>query len=166
MIYYKDQNYYLELAIVDKTGNFLTGQVVTYTIYKSSNNTLVESGSLTEIGVSGVYKKLVLFTEAIQYRVEYVTPNKFDNVIESFIISENSLDSLDDKIKEILGLSQSNYRLTNTVYDRAMNLINGTIKIYPTAIDVDNDTNAIAEYEIFATYNKKNQMTDYKVKKI
>jgi len=125
MIYYKDKNYYLELAIIDKSGNFLTGQTVTYTIYKSSDNTLVETGSLTEIGVSGVYKKLVVFTEAIQYRVEYVTPNKFDNVIESFIISENSLDSLDDKIKEILGLSQSNYRLTNTVYDKAMNLING-----------------------------------------
>ncbi len=72
---------------------------------------------------------------------------------------------LSDKIDRILGLCQENYRLINPIYDKRLNLIGGTIKIYPTAVDCENDTNATAEYGITATFNRQNHMTSYKVKK-
>jgi hypothetical protein len=40
------------------------------------------------------------------------------------------------------------------------------IKIYPTAIDCDADTNETAEYHISATFDNQAKMTGYKVKKI
>jgi len=73
---------------------------------------------------------------------------------------------LSNKVDRILGLCQENYRLFNPVYDKRMNLIAGTIKIYPTANNCDNDTNELAEYRITAIFDNKSRMTSYKVKKI
>ncbi len=78
----------------------------------------------------------------------------------------SNLIGVEDNITRILGLSQSNYRILNPTYDNKNNLLGGTIKIYPTATDVDNDTNAIESYQIQAEYNNKSRMTGYKVTKI
>lgn len=58
-----------------------------------------------------------------------------------------------DKIKYILGLTQQNYRIFSPIYDGNHNLISAIIKIYPTAIDTNNDTNVIREYSMVATFN-------------
>ncbi len=68
-------------------------------------------------------------------------------------------------IKRLLGLNQENYRLFNPVYDSDGYLLSVTTKIYQTAADCDNDTNAIAEYTMQATYLNK-QLNTYKVIKV
>jgi len=161
MIYYQNTQYYLESSATDTRGNFISGLTINYTVYKSSDDSLVDSGIMTEIGTTGIYKAPIIFTEAIQYRVIYITPLRYENIIETIIVTE-----IGEQLKRILGLSQENYRIFNPQYDRHNNLIAGTIKTYSNANDVDTDTNPIAEYEITANFNlRTNLMTSYKVKK-
>lgn len=130
--------------------------------------------------VSGIYIDEV---EDGLYRISF-TPNKLGNW--SLIIYNSTyfpygkgqnyrcVDSLggitpetDEIIRRILGLSQENYRIINPQYDTRSNLIGGIIKIYPTAADVETDTNSIASYEIIAEFKAQNHlMSSYKVKKL
>lgn len=163
MLVYKNEAHKLELSLTDTLGNFVSGKTIIYSVYKSSDNSLYDSGTMTEIGTSGIYQASVTFTEIGQYRIEYITPSKFENIIDTFYVREEL--ATQELVKRILGLSQENYRIINPVYDTKRNLIAGTIKIYPTASDVDADTNAIAQYQINAQY-KDLIMLNYKVKKV
>ena len=69
-----------------------------------------------------------------------------------------------DKIKNILGLSQENFKMYNQTYDTSGNMLSGKVKIYPTKTDLNADTNVIAEYTITATWTDGN-CTSYKVVK-
>jgi len=73
---------------------------------------------------------------------------------------------IEDMIRRTLGLSQENLRTFDEQYDGRLNLIGTRVKIYPSATDVDNDTNAIAEYQMTATWDKKRRLTGYKYKRI
>lgn len=73
------------------------------------------------------------------------------------------INDLEPKIKNILGLSQQNYRISSPIYDANNNLISCTIKIYPTNTDTDNDTNVINTYTLTATYNANSELLTYKV---
>lgn len=221
MILFKDENYKLDLGVIDRRGDFKSGLTVTYELRKSSDNSLVTLGTMTEVGSSGVYQTSSLSINSLgKYRIEYVTPNKYENIIIDILvinpieskediadqvwnepiadhlggdkagqhledanatadpsavadavwdelISEHSnVGSFAELIKRIAGLCQENYRIFNPTYNNRGELTAGTIKIYPSASDVDADTNAIAQYSISATYNSQNKMTSYKVKKL
>ena len=71
--------------------------------------------------------------------------------------------AVETKIIKILGLSQSNYKFTNQVYDNNGSLTSGKISLYPTKVDADAETNAITSYTITATYNDSDALNDYKV---
>jgi len=75
------------------------------------------------------------------------------------------VDALFDDVQLILGLVQHNFRIVSPVYDSNHLLTSATIKIYPTASDVTNDTNEIASYSMTAVYNASGEMTSYKVVK-
>lgn len=160
MITFKNTLIYLDIAVISNNGNFVPGLTVTYKIYKSSDNSVIASGTMVEVGATGTYQTSYTFSENGQYRAEYTSPTPYENAIETIFVNE-----IDKQIERILGLSQENYRIFNPQYDRYTNLIQGTIKIYPTATDCDDDTNPTAVYEITAQYNKS-AMTGYKVKKI
>jgi len=68
-------------------------------------------------------------------------------------------------LDRLLGLLQENFRITNPVFDANNNMTSCTLKIYPTATDCENDTNAIATYTVTATYSGNN-LASYKVKKV
>lgn len=70
----------------------------------------------------------------------------------------------EDGFNRILGMMQENYRLFDIVYFSGQ-LQSATIRIYPTAADVDANTNHIAEYLVSATYIN-GDLSDYKVRKI
>jgi hypothetical protein len=72
--------------------------------------------------------------------------------------------------RTMLGLQQHNFRLKDQVYQQ-VNLGNnnfkwvltsGTIRVYESASDADNDTNHFAEYSIVATYDSNGNCTSYK----
>jgi hypothetical protein len=69
-----------------------------------------------------------------------------------------------DKIKYVLGLNQENYRVTSFTYDGEL-LTTATIKIYSTKNDCIADTNALAIYNMVATYNVSGKSTGYRVTK-
>jgi hypothetical protein len=79
-------------------------------------------------------------------------------------IDNNILDmSLD--IKHILGLGQSNYRLSNHIYDQEGRLLSVTIKIFYNSIDCNNNINEFASYIMNASYDSNGLLIDYKVVK-
>lgn len=162
----QNEPYYLEAMVTDVNGYGVTGLTVSYTIYKSSTNTIIESGTMNDIG-GGVYQKQITLADLGQYRVLYNTPHRYaDSIVTLLVVEEitDDLSGITNKLNRILGLCQENYRIFNPKYDRSNNLTEGTIKIYPTAIDCENDTNVLAEYEIIAQYDKI-RMTGYKVKR-
>ena len=71
--------------------------------------------------------------------------------------------AVETKIIKILGLTQSNFRFTDQVYDSNESMTSGTITLYPTALDTTNQTNAITSYSIVAVFSASDLLTDYKV---
>ena len=156
----KDTTYPLELFIIDKDGEPITGLSNSYTIYDSSDDSVVVSGSLTDQGL-GVYTATYVFTVSGQYRIIYNTPSGYSDEIESIIVEESHLDLL----KRILGLSQENYRIFDSVYNANHLLTSATVKTYATASDCNNDLSPIATYSMITEYNVDSEMTAYRMVK-
>lgn len=161
--------YILEVTPIDCDGNNATGLTITYEVRRSTDDVLIFSGSLTE-ETSGAYTASLTFTEENQYRVFYSTPSDYENGCEKILTEEadftsikDILDNILDKLCRVLGLSQSNYRLTDHVYSPDGCLLSANIHIYPTATDLENDTNKIQEYAMTAVYDTNGLLIDYKV---
>lgn len=88
-----------------------------------------------------------------------------DAVWDELVSGHTTTGSFAELIKKIAGLCKENYRIISPSYDTSDNMTSATIKIYPSASDVDADTNVIATYNVTATYDGQNRMTGYKVKK-
>jgi len=161
----KGQTYKLELALIDIRGDFVSGKPVSYKVYKSSDNTLITSGSMTEVGTSGIYQVSVTLNEVGQYRVEYITPTKYENVIEEIFVVEADLSEIHTLVKRILGLSQENFRIFNPQYNAKNELTSGKIRIYNSAADCNADISPIAEYQITTVYEAGKRVSGYRVTK-
>jgi hypothetical protein len=158
--------YYLELFITDIQGDPVSGLSITYTISDSSDDSVIESGSLTEVG-GGIYKKAKTWNNVGQFRVVYTTPINYSDEIETILIKEEA--ESDAVLHRILGLSQENYRIFNPAYIKKNGqqcMTSATIKTYSTALDCTNDTNKLAEYQITATFDAEARMSSYKVIKV
>jgi hypothetical protein len=158
----KDTIYNLIIFITDNLGNGKTGLSVTYKIYKSSDNSLITTSSLIDSG-NGIYKGTYTFINIDHYYIVYETPNGYTDEIEAInvildLAKENTL-------LRVLGLSDENKRITNTVHDNYGNITGATIKIYPTATDFENDTNTLATYIYSATYNSSHLMVTMGIKR-
>lgn len=163
-----------DFHVLDENNNPVTGLTIgdlTVELYNpdgdevanTSGGTLVE---IDEVG-NGFYK--ISFTPTtlgnwvlVVYHSTHFPYGKGENYnCLELIAGQNTK----DLIERILGLSQENYRVFNQRYDNKHNMVEAIIKIYPSANDCDNDTNAIAEYQMQSTWNKKNELTGYKVTK-
>lgn len=69
------------------------------------------------------------------------------------------------KLSEALGLSQSNFKMTNQTYTVSGSLSTCIIKTYPTAIDLNLNTNVLATYNVNATYDSSGLLNSYSVTK-
>lgn len=76
-----------------------------------------------------------------------------------------NLSTLETLVKRILGLNQENFKLYDCVYSEG-HMISGKIKIYPSATDLQNDTNMLANYQITVEYNPESTVNKYEVKKL
>ena len=83
MLYFINQTHYVEAAATDANGDFASGLTITYEVRKSSDNTLISSGTMSEIGTTGVYKASVTFTAIGQYHVLYTFPIGYRNQVET-----------------------------------------------------------------------------------
>jgi len=143
----------------------------------SDNAQVVTQGDMVEIG-GGFYKyDFATYSPQLEYMIRcdggetLSTAERF-----TFAGNEGFHDDIDDiktivedieiLVRRVLGLSQENYRLFNTVYDGSgTKLIGCTIKLYASKTDCENDTNAIARYTMTASYDVNSQLNDYKVVK-
>ena len=155
--------YYLELFITDIDGNPKTGLLASYSIYKSSDDSLVISGSLTDKG-NGIYKNSYTFTELGQYYIIYSAPDGYTDEVEDINVIQEYAKEMD--LLRVLGLSDENKKILNTVHDVDGNLTSALVKIYPSATDFENDTNVLATYEFNATYNTTGLMQTMGIKRI
>lgn len=164
----KGTTYYLEDLLTDQLGNGKTGLTVTYKVIRSSDNNLLASGTLTHVG-DGVYQGSYLFSNTGQYRILYFAPNLYLDKIETVNVTDATVISVSDKLDRILGLCQENYRLFESEWDKYNNMTFTKIRIYPSAQDVDDDTNWTAEYEVRSVYGPgkyRNNVVDYRVKRV
>lgn len=170
MVTYIKQNtsHFLIVVLLDNKGDFKSGEIITYEIRKSSDNSLNTSGTLTNI--ADIYTDTISISVIGEYYILYFTPSKIENGLETLIVQtsdindiQDSLDSLATKLCQVLGLSQSNYRLTDQVYNTEKCLTSAKISIYANASNTNSQINPIATYTITAIYNTNNELIDYKV---
>lgn len=155
--------YYLELFVTDKNGSPVTGLAPTYTIYKSVDDSIVNSGNLNDTG-NGVYNAFYTFTALGQYYIIFTTPSGYTDEINSIFVEQEV--AKQTELLRSLGLNDENKKILNTVYDANSNLTYAIIRLYPSAVDFVNDTNVMAIYEFTATYNANNEMQTMGVKRL
>jgi len=159
--------YILEILVTDANGTPIPGLSITYSIYNSATNTLIDSGSLTDLS-TGIYQKSILFNTVGQFRVEYTTPINYTDEVETILVVPDQLTAIKtetDKIKFILGLVQENMVITDQSYDGDNNLISATIKLYNNATDASAEINEFATYSMTAIYSG-GLVSNYKVVKV
>ena len=161
-------SHFLVVVLLDNKGDYKNGETITYEVRKSSDNSLTTSGILTNTG--NIYIDTISISVLGEYYVLYFTPTKHENGLEHLIVEANtnddikdSLDALGIKLCKVLGLVQSNFRLTNQVYSDDGCLLSATMSIYNNASDTNSESNPIATYSIFASYNAELELIDYKV---
>jgi len=162
-----------EFIVVDEDDNPVTGLTqgdFTVLLYNPSGAEV--SGSVTttisEIG-NGIYKILFTPNKLGNWELLISNPTYFPwSKYGHYKSVKATNDKLFDYLERIVGLSQENFRIFNSEYNRAGDLTQGIIKIYENANDVDTDTNPIATYEVITSYGKgkyNRNVVGYKVKK-
>lgn len=164
------QSHILSVNLLEIDETFSSSQTINYSVYRSSDNVLVDSGTMTEL--ANVYVAIITLTDLGQHRVFYTPPSGFEvggeclNVVSSDETEiENKLDTIIEKVCKILGLSQSNYRMTDQIYTTDGCLTSATVAIYNNSSDTDLEINPICRFQITAVYTN-GLLTDYKVVEI
>jgi len=156
-------NYYLNLFLTDNNGDPKNGLSVTYSIYKSEDNSLIVTGSLVN-SVNGMYNGSYLCNALGQFYIIYTTPTSYTDEIESIYITSETAKATD--LARLLGLSDENKRILNTVHDSDGNITDALVKIYSSASDFENDINELATYEFSAAYNANGLMQTMGIKRL
>lgn len=95
----ENEAYVMETSIIDETdGSLVTGATVTYDIQNASTDASVSSGSLAEVGSTGLYKGSYTFTTKGNYRIVYSTSGYAD-ATESILVDDVNTDV--DKLVKI-----------------------------------------------------------------
>lgn len=154
--------YYPELFVTDLNGDPVTGLTTSFNIYKSSDNSLVTSGSLTDKG-NGIYQASYIFTVLGQYYIIYTTPTNYTDEVENLLVIERY--AREEEVLRTLGLTDENKKILDTVHNANGQITYAVIKLYPSATDFDNDTNVMATYEYNATYDVNGLMLTMGIKR-
>ena len=179
---YVNNPYNFDIAVLDNFGNFVSGLLISYEVRLASDDSLITNDIMTEI--NSKYTFVYTFISLGEYRIIYNTPVGYDNGFENILIivdSSTLLTNIDSgvtyisgeleahrqetelRIKYILGLSQSNFRIINQNYDSNNLLISSTIRTYSNNIDAFDDVNPLKEYSMNASYDSSGRITSYVV---
>jgi len=82
----KDIPFYFELGVLNSNGKLQTGLVVTYAINKCSDDSLLTSGTASEVGTTGVYSFAYTFTTLADYRLQWITPVGYEDGLENITV--------------------------------------------------------------------------------
>lgn len=100
----------------------------------------------------------------IVYHNTYFPWGKSDDIQ----VFANDFDSISTLLTRVLGLTQENFAIDDTIYDSNNNLTQSRIRIYNDASNVGSENGVIATYRMTALYdpNNVNNMTAYTMKKL
>jgi len=82
------------------------------------------------------------------------------------MVNDYDMNDVGDSLKRILGLTQENYYVYDTVYDVDLNMTSSKIRIYEDGATIGGTTDIIAEYNVTATYGSNGRMDTYSVEKV
>lgn len=147
-----------------------TGLTPTIAIYEVGSGFAITGDTMTESPLAGFYDyNFTGYIETIDYQFRIDGGASLSDT-DRWVAGSNEVGQVtsqltlqDTKADLILGLVQSNFRMTGQTYDGNGNLTSAKISIYPTGIAADNQVNAIASYTVSATYGVDGKVTDYKV---
>lgn len=148
-----------------------TGLAPIIDVWNSGGTKVVDSQLMTEVAGGFYIYDFASYDETVDY---FIRADGGSGLTDSdrYVVSSNEVGQVtaqlslqDNTLQLILGLVQSNFRMTGHIYDVNGNLTAATITIYPTAADVDAETNALASYTVSATYDVGGKVTDYQVTK-
>ena len=166
----KDLEFTDNFIVFDDDNNIVTG-LTTFTkkLYNPNGIEVANISGGIPVTISelqdGLYS--VSFTPDIYGNWELIVsePTYFpDGKIGHYNVSAGNKVILEN-LKRILGLCHENFR----IYNQAGDLVEGIIKIYDNATDLENDQNPVAEYEIKTNYGagkEKRLVTEYISKRI
>jgi hypothetical protein len=85
-------NYRYKFPVIDQdTGKFITGITIAYSIVKTSDGTVLDSGNCSEIGATGIYYFDYTYAVAQEYDVVITTPAGYFDGFETVMV-ENAVD--------------------------------------------------------------------------
>lgn len=95
------------------------------------------------------------YTIPAQYDIEAeqveVTPALSTEIWDSLLSAHMGTNSMGEAMSLMRGLMQHNFILDNTTHNGKGLLTAGRIRIFPTAADVDAETNTLATYDVVTT---------------
>lgn len=127
---YANEIHFIEVLVTDINGR-VDGLVVTYSIVRSSDEVIVSSGTLTNIG-NGIYKTGISIPVPGQYRVEYSTPKGYDDQADEIdVIRPDTVEQYEIPSAEVCNETVVASRGSNILYsifnntppDRISNII-------------------------------------------
>lgn len=155
MKYSKGQKFSVILQLVDNDGSFESDATVTYSIYDDTWTEVISGGTVTYNSTLGAYIDVIepsidwpSQTEGmyfVYWNISNTTEDYPDNATEELYI-----ESYDNKLDRLLGLSHENVHIDQPVYDKWDNLQSARLRIYSNSSSVGTDSNIIAEYTITA----------------
>jgi hypothetical protein len=125
--------------------------------------------TITEIGASGEYK-IELSSSVVGFvKVQILIDYNKDLWEWEFDVGVGSMTDIYEMIQRILGLTQENVFIDNTVYDADGQLINSRVRIFDSKANCDvatdggtETTGLIATYEQTTAWEALNQFSIYK----
>jgi hypothetical protein len=159
-----------DFTVADSSNNLVSGIDSTSFIvhlFDPSGNEVSSSSNVTisELGYGHYRSQLIPTTVGMWYMVAY-HPTYFNwGKSGSIQVFSNDFDTITTLLTRVLGLTQENFYIDNTVYDENQSLTSGRIRIYSDATSVGSNNNITATYNITTTYTD-NKMDTYKVEKV
>ena len=82
-------NYRYKFPVIDQdTGKFITGITIAYSIVKTSDGTVLDSGNCSEIGATGIYYFDYTYAVAQEYDVVITTPTGYYDGFETIMVEQ------------------------------------------------------------------------------
>lgn len=163
---------YENFSVIDGTGTLASGIGVdefSVDLFSPSGVEVSDpiGTDIIELG-NGHYKVGFIPNQAgiwymVVYHSQYFPWGKSDDIQ----VYTSDISRIAGELSRVLGLTQENYYLDNTVYTEyqgAQLLISGRIRIYSNDVDVGTDNNVIDAYQIISTWTG-HKLDTYKVVK-
>lgn len=161
-LFYQGENT-IEITVIDENGSFVPDLEITYEIRKSSDDSLFDSGILSE--GSSRYYKIINFTEAGQYNVFYGCPSGYESGMDTIMVSD-SIALTQEEHNQLMAVALQNDLLNaiNTINDNNVKIktieqINsGCWKMVNTQLIIYEDDNTTELFR-FNLYDSSGKLT-------